>query len=138
MTRRLTISGSRSEMGLLTERYQLQDPETPPPSWTPAKYDIWRKPSKIQICMPRFKFAAKVLLSFLLLIILFKILGQQPPPPPAPPSPPPAPIAPESPEDEFHEPTEEEMIEWARREEWVWKDFDLYVIGILPVHEAFN
>jgi hypothetical protein len=108
-------------MGILGE--PLQDPESPPPSWSPAKHDIWRKPSKIQICMPRLKFAAKVVLSIILLIVLFKIIGQPPPPPPTP-----APPTPESPGDEFKERTEEEMQEWAKREQWVWKDFRLYVI----------
>lgn len=124
MTRRLTISGSHSEMGLLSE---LPDPESPPPSWSPGKHEFWRKPSKIQICMPRLKFIAKVLVAILLLIIFFKLLGQQPPPPPAPPAPtlPPTPIAPESPEDEFKEPTEQEMLERAKREEWIWKDFPM-------------
>lgn len=130
MTRRLTISGSRSEMGLLAEP---QEPETPPPSWTPPGKDFWRKPSKWQICMPRLRFIAKVLVSFVFLVVLFKVLGQQPPPPPPPPDEPPPPLLPETPDDieplreEWREPTEAEMIEFARREEWIWKDFDLYV-----------
>ena len=129
MTRRLTISGSHSEMGLLAEPQLLPDPESPPPSWSPAKYDIWRKPSKIQICMPRLKFMAKVVAGFILLIVMFKVLGTQPPPPPAAPPPP---NAPESPEDEFKEPSEKDMVEWAKQEQWVWKNFDRYVIHILP------
>lgn len=130
MTRRLTISGSRSEMGLLSEVADPDpdaDPESSPSSWASSKHEFWRRPSKIQICMPRLKFIAKVLCGLLVFVFLFKILGQQPPPPPAPPAPtlPPTPIAPESPEDEFKEPTEKEMIEWAKREEWIWKDFTM-------------
>jgi hypothetical protein len=75
--------------------------------------------------MPRLKFIAKVLGSLFLLIILYKILAQPPPAPPEPDKPPP-PLAPNIPEGEG-EPTEREMIEWAAREEWVWKDFEMYV-----------
>ena len=125
MTRRLTISGSRSEMGLLDEP---QDPETPPPSWTPPGKDFWRKPSKWQICMPRLRFIAKVLVFLVFMIVLFKVLGQQPPAPPPPDEPPAVPQPPEDiPKEEFHEPTEDEMMERAKREDWIWKDFDLYV-----------
>jgi hypothetical protein len=74
--------------------------------------------------MPRLKFMAKVLASLCLLIILYKILAQPPPAPPEPGKPPP-PVAPDIAEDESREPTEKEMIEWAAREEWVWKDFQM-------------
>ena len=111
-------------MGLPTD---FHDPETPPPSWTPAtKHDsFWRKPSKWQVCMPRLRFIAKVVISFILLVVLFKILGQQPPPPPPPLDEPALPQPPvEVPMEEVKEPTEAEMIEIARREEWIWKDFE--------------
>ena len=80
--------------------------------------------------MPRLRFIAKVLCSFIFLIVLFKDLGQHaasPPPPPdqAPPPQPPEEIP--DPREEWKEPTEEEMIEMAKREEWIWKDFDQYV-----------
>lgn len=102
MTRRLTISGSRTEMGLL---HDTGEPETPPPVWTPAKNDFWRKPSRWQICMPRLRFFAKILLTLTTLILMFRFLR----PPTAP-----APVEP---------PTEAEMKEMAAKEDWVWKDF---------------
>ena len=113
MTRRLTISGSRSEMGLLEDH---SEPETPPPVWTPAKNEFWRKPSKWQICMPRLRLVAKVFATFICFIILVKIMASKPPPPPA--TPPPEPPKP---------PTEDEMMEMAKREDWIWKDFATYV-----------
>ncbi|KAG9790945.1 hypothetical protein ABEF93_006908 [Exophiala dermatitidis] len=110
MTRRLTLSGSRSEMGLLEE--SASEPETPPPSWTPAKQDFWKKPSKWQVCMPRLRVVAKVVAAFMCFIVLLKVVNQKPPPPPktAPPAPP-------------KPPTEEELMEKAKREDWIWKDF---------------
>ncbi len=124
MTRRLTMSGCRGEMGLPAD---FHEPQSPPPSWTPAKHEtFWnRKPSKWQICMPRLRFVAKVILSSILLVVLFKILGQQPSSPtslageqalPQPPG--------EVPEEELKEPTEEEMLGRASREEWLWKNFE--------------
>jgi hypothetical protein len=109
-------------MGLPTD---FHEPETPPPSWTPLKSDtFWYKPSRWQICMPRLRFIAKVVVSFFVLLVLFKILGQQPPPPPAPvdeaslPQPPA-----DVPAKEVKEPTEEEMLAIAKKEQWIWKDF---------------
>lgn len=129
MTRRLTISGSRSEMGLLNEP---SEPETPPPVWTPAKQDFWRKPSKWQICMPRVRFIAKIVLSFVVVVTLFRVLthNSTPPPPPPAPNPPPAPVPePPKPKPEPKEPkpphTEEEMREIAKKEAWIWKGFPL-------------
>ena len=126
MTRRLTLSGSRSEMGLPLD---FNEPVTPPPSWTPAKDDtFWRKPSKWQICMPRLRFVAKLAISLIVLIVLFKVLGQQQPSPPSEiresrlPQPPG-----DVPMDGGVEPTEEEMLAIARKEAWLWKDFPTYV-----------
>lgn len=118
-TRRLTISGSRSEMGLLSDT-QDQEPETPPPVWTPAKNDFWKKPSRWQVCMPRLRLLAKILLSMLGFLVIFKVMNTKPPEPLEAPKeplpPPPEPIL-----------TEQEMtdmsIEAAKREDWVWKDF---------------
>jgi hypothetical protein len=115
MTRRLTLSGSRSEMGLISDP---AEPESPPPSWTPAKQDFWKKPSKWQICMPRLRLVAKIMATLIGFILLVKIMGQQPPPPPPPPTPPPEPPKP---------PTEAEMIEASKRQDWIWKDFATYV-----------
>lgn len=120
-TRRLTISGSRSEMGLLTDT--PAEPETPPPVWTPAKNDFWTKPSRWQICMPRLRVFAKVLLGLLGFVVVFKIMNTKPPVPVDPVSevvpPPPDPILTE------HQLTEITM-EAAKREEWAWKDFPLH------------
>jgi hypothetical protein len=81
--------------------------------------------------MPRLKFAAKLLACLAVLVVIVELIGHRSPPashalarlPP---------IAPQSPDDESREPTEKEMIEWAKREEWVWKDFDLFVVHALP------
>ena len=120
-TRRLTISGSRSEMGFLTDTHdQDQEPGTPPPVWTPAKNDFWKKPSRWQICMPRLRLLAKVLLGIFGFLVVFRVMSTKPPesveamkdhlPPP------PDPML-----------TEEELIdqtmEAMKREEWIWKDF---------------
>jgi hypothetical protein len=117
MTRRLTISGSRSEMGLLEDP---AEPETPPPSWSPAKQEFWRKPSKWQICMPRLRLVAKVLASFIALVLFIKIMGSKPPPPP--PTPPPEP-----PTVLTEQQLMEKTMEDAKKEDWVWKDFPTYV-----------
>lgn len=76
--------------------------------------------------MPRLRFVAKVAVSLVLLFVLFKILGQQPPPPPpkvekSPLPQPPAEIPPAV--EDGREPTEAEMLEIAKKEEWIWKDF---------------
>jgi hypothetical protein len=129
MTRRLTISGSRSEMGLLED--SPVEPETPPPSWSPAKYDIWKKPSRWQICMPRLRMVAKIVATFVFFILLIKIMNATPPPEPAPSEPEPEVADPVI--DEITEPppppplTEEELMEMtmqnAKKEQWIWKDF---------------
>jgi hypothetical protein len=77
--------------------------------------------------MPRLRFIFKVVISFILLLVLFKILGQQPPPPPPALEEPQLPQPPEVVEEEIKEPTEEEMLAIGRREEWIWKDFPTYV-----------
>lgn len=106
MTRRLTISGARSEMGLVTD---MGEPETPPPVWTPAKSnDFWRKPSRWQICMPRLRLVAKVVLSLTMIVLVYKFLNPTYIPPPS------EPILP---------PTEDEMKEAAAKEDWIWKDY---------------
>lgn len=126
MTRRLTISGSRSEMGLLED--SSSEPRTPPPSWTPAKHDFWIKPSKWQICMPRLRMVAKIIATLICLILVIKIMSTSPPPPPEPTSPLPAePDAQPEPEPP-REPTDDEMMEMAKRQDWIWKDFTTYVL----------
>lgn len=115
MTRRLTISGSRSEMGLLQDP---PEPETPPPSWTPAKHDFWKKPSKWQICMPRLRFVVKVLASIMGFALLIKLMSQRPPP---------APPAPEPPRQLSEQEMMDKLMENAKKEDWLWKDFPTYV-----------
>lgn len=116
MSRRLTLSGNRSEMGLLQDPVE---PETPPPSWTPAKPEFWKKPSKWQICMPRLRLLVKILASLIGFAILIKIMGQQPPSPSAPISSPPK------------QPTEQQLMdklmEDSKKELWPWKSFETYV-----------
>ncbi|KIV83704.1 hypothetical protein PV11_05706 [Exophiala sideris] len=112
MTRRLTISGSRSEMGLLQDP---PEPETPPPSWTPAKHEFWKKPSKWQICMPRLRLIVKVLASILGFALLVKVMSQPPPPPPPPP--------PEAPRQLSDMEMMDKLMEQSKKEDWLWKDF---------------
>ena len=111
MTRRLTIN-SRSEMGLPPE--PVPEPDSPPPVWTPAKSDFWRKPSKWQICMPRLRMTAKVILSIVFFIIVVKVLQEKPPEkiPPPPPT--------------LNE-LMDQLKEQNAREYWMWKDFRQYV-----------
>jgi hypothetical protein len=129
MTRRLTFSGTRSEMGMLEE--SPATPESPPPSWSPAKYDIWKKPSRWQICMPRLRLVAKIVGSFLALIIILKILSASPPP--TPPPEPPAEVAKPVVEEvvEVAPVTEDDLMkqseENAKKQDWIWKDFPTYV-----------
>jgi hypothetical protein len=130
MTRRLTFSGTRSEMGMLEE--SPVTPESPPPSWSPAKYDIWKKPSRWQLCMPRLRLVAKIVGSFFALIILLKILSAAPPP--TPPPEPPAEVAKPVVEEvvvEVTPVTEDDLMkqseENAKKENWIWKDFPTYV-----------
>ncbi|KAL6245796.1 hypothetical protein RBB50_006949 [Rhinocladiella similis] len=115
MSRRLTLSGNRSEMGLLQDPVE---PETPPPSWTPAKPEFWKKPSKWQICMPRLRLLVKILASLIGFAILIKIMGQQPPSPSAPISSPPK------------QPTEQQLMdklmEDSKKELWPWKSFETH------------
>lgn len=117
-TRRLTISGSRSEMGFVTDT--PVEPGTPPPVWTPAKNDFWKKPSRWQICMPRLRLFAKVLLGLLGLIVVFKVMNTKPPKPvetaPDPVPPPPDRLLTEKQLTEM-------SIEASKREDWAWKDF---------------
>lgn len=121
MTRRLTISGSRSEMGLLAD---TPEPETPPPVWTPAKNDFWTKPSRWQICMPRLRFFAKILFCLVGFIVVFKVMNTKPSAAPQPESIPEPPVPPEpEPTPPTIEELTEQSIEAAKREEWVWKDF---------------
>ena len=137
MTRRLTISGSRTEMGLLEDDSPVE-PETPPPSWSPAKFDIWKKPSRWQICMPRLRMVAKVIASFIALILLVKIISATPPPVPT--SAEPVPEVADSAIEETTEPpppppsTEQELMELtmenAKKEMWIWKDFPMYVLHV--------
>ncbi|KAJ9611598.1 hypothetical protein H2200_004782 [Cladophialophora chaetospira] len=123
-------------MGLLED--SPVEPETPPPSWSPAKYDIWKKPSRWQICMPRLRLVAKILGTFIACIIVIKILSASPPP--APPTPEPVPEVVEPPIQEVTEPppppppTEDELMEMtmhnAKKEKWIWKDF--------PTHDGLT
>ena len=101
MTRRLTV-GSRSEMGLLAEHV---DPETPPPLWTPPKTDFWKRPSRWQICLPRLRLVAKVVMSIVFALLLLSIYYDK------------RPIA----IDRFQ--SEDERVEAMKRESWLWKDF---------------
>jgi hypothetical protein len=123
MSRRLTITSA--EMGHPLERPDLQLPVGG--EATPIKQEsFWRKPSKWQICMPRLRFVAKIFGFLLFTVLCVKILSQGPPAsrdrgaisPPQPP---------EHPEENFREPTEAEMIERSKREDWLWKDFPMYV-----------
>lgn len=84
--------------------------------------------------MPRLRMVAKIIATFVGVILLVKIMSAKPPPPP--PAPPPAaeptpePIPEPAPEPEVEPPvpfTEEEMIKIAKKEAWVWKDFTTYV-----------
>jgi hypothetical protein len=104
MTRRHTV-GSRSEMGLLNN---TPEPQNPPLVWSPAlsqnKY-TWRKPSKWQICMPRLRSVTKVIAAFILSIFLYQLLYHKPPDAPLPAA------------------TEENLREAASQENWAWKDF---------------
>lgn len=107
MTSWLTTRDKRFEMGLLDEPFE---PGTPPPSWSPARPDFWKKPSKWQICMPRLTILAKVLATFFGFVLLVKIIGQKPEAP-SPPLEPPEP------------PSEDDMKAAADRVPWIWKDF---------------
>jgi hypothetical protein len=95
-------------MGLLDEPLE---PGTPPPSWSPARPDFWKKPSKWQICMPRLTILAKALATFLGFILLVKIIGQKPELPSSTPPEPPKP------------PSENDMKAAADKLPWIWKDF---------------
>lgn len=121
MTRRLTITSA--EMGNLVERPDLQFPVGG--EATPIKKEpFWPKPSKWQICMPRLRFIAKIFAFLIFTGLCLKILSQGPPKTrdqaPIKPSQPP-----DYPEQNFREPTEAEMIERSKREDWIWKDYDL-------------
>ena len=124
MTRRLTITSA--EMGELAQRPDLQLLPSVDGEMTPIKQQetLWRKPSKWQICMPRLRFVAKVIASLFLFAIGLKILTQGPPQTrennmfrPAQP--------PDNTGEDFTEATEEEMIAASKKEEWIWKDYDL-------------
>lgn len=108
-------------MGVLDERLE---PGTPPPSWSPARPDFWKKPSKWQICMPRLTILAKVLATFLGFILLVKIIGQKPE---LPSSAPPIGPKPELPAVTPPEPpkplSENDMKDAAEKVPWIWKDF---------------
>lgn len=124
MSRRLTITSA--EMGNLPERPDLQLPvggEATPVKKGPF---FFAKPSKWQICMPRLRFIAKIIAFLLFTALCLKILSQGPPTPreqaPVSPTQPP-----DNPEQNFREPTEAEMIERSKREDWIWKDYSLYV-----------
>lgn len=121
-TRRLTLSGNRSEMGFLPDA--PAEPETPPPVWTPAKNDFWKKPSRWQICMPKLRLFAKVLLAMLGLLVVLKVMNTKPPISVDPVVDPAVPPPPDKILTE-HELTEITM-EAAKREEWAWKDFPLH------------
>lgn len=109
-------------MGLFADT-QEQEPGTPPPVWTPAKNDFWKKPSRWQICMPRLRMMAKVLLGMLGFLVVFRVMQTKPPEnvdkvkEPLPP--PPDPML-----------TEQELVdqtmEAAKRQDWVWNDFRLH------------
>lgn len=108
-TGRLTISSSRSDMGLLDEP---QDPGTPPPVWTPATTDFWKKPSKWQICMPRLTLVAKFVVTTMAFVVLVKVMAQGPGQSSKPPPPPPS-----------KQPTQAEMKEMANSIPWTWNDY---------------
>jgi hypothetical protein len=97
-------------MGLLED--PASEPETPPPSWSPAKPEFWRKPSKWQICMPRLRLIVKVFASFVGFIILIKLIGHPPPKQASPP--------PEAPRK--HQ-TDNEMKASYKQDNWLWKGF---------------
>jgi hypothetical protein len=123
MARRLTITSA--EMGNLPERPDLNLPVGG--EATPIKKEVfWPKPSKWQICMPRLRSVLNAVVGLAALALVVKVLSQGPPKSrehiPIHPSQPP-----ENPEQNFREPTEAEMIERSKREDWVWKDYDLCV-----------
>ena len=126
MTRRLTITSA--EMGNLVERPNLNLPLGG--EATPIKKDVfWPKPSKWQICMPRLRSVLNTIIGLAALALVVKVLSQGPPKSrehtPITPAQPP-----DNPEQNFREPTEAEMIERSKREDWIWKDYDLCV----PTH----
>lgn len=106
-------------MGLLNDS---TEPESPPPVWTPAKNDFWKKPSRWQICMPRLRLLAKIMLALFGFVVMVKVMTTKPPeatdvstdtiPPP------PASILTE-------QELTEQSIEASKREDWAWKDFPL-------------
>ena len=118
-------------MGLLED--SPVEPETPPPSWSPAKFDIWKKPSRWQICMPRLRMVAKIVATLIAVILVIKIMNASPPPPPAPEPVPEVvkPVIEEITEPPPPPPTDEELMEMtmknAKKEQWIWKDFPTYV-----------
>lgn len=101
MTRRLTV-GSRSEMGLLCEQ---NDPETPPPLWTPPKTDFWKRRSRWQICLPRLWLVTKVSLLLFSFLVLLRIYYDK------------HPVLVDQ------QAYEAEIMEAAQRNNWLWKDF---------------
>lgn len=123
MTRRLTITSA--EMGDLVDRPDLHLLPSAGGEVTPFKQDtFWRRPSKWQICMPRLRFFAKVVGFVIFTGLCLKILTQGPPKPPS--SGPITPAQPhERPEENFRDPTEAEMIERSKMEDWIWKDFNM-------------
>jgi len=123
MTRRLTLSGSRSEMGLLNEGQDFQEPETPPPVWSPAKNDFWKKPSRWQICMPRLRLLAKMLLGLLGFVVVFKVMNTKPLPSSELKSPGKPLVVPSTETALTEQELTEQTIEAAKRQDWVWKDF---------------
>jgi hypothetical protein len=111
-------------MGNLDDR-----PELLPPvggEATPIKREpFFPRPTKWQICMPRLRFVAKIFAFLIFTALCLKVLSQGPPKPRSGPISPSQP--PDNPEQNFREPTEAEMIERSKREEWIWKDYDLWV-----------
>ena len=105
----LTNSNRNFKMGLLDEPFE---PRTPPPSWSPARLDFWKKPSKWQIHMPRLTILAKLLASFFGFVLLVKIIGQKP-------------AAPSTPLEPPEPPSENDMKAAAERMSWIWKDFTM-------------
>jgi hypothetical protein len=129
-------------MGLLEDTLNTPvEPGTPPPSWSPAKYDIWKKPSRWQICMPRLRMVAKIVATVIAFVILVKIMNATPPPAPPAPEPVPEvvepviePVIEEITEPPPPPPTEDELMEItmenAKKERWIWKDFTTYVLHL--------
>ena len=105
MARRMTI-GARPEVGLLSNPSVLE----PLPTRAYAKSDFWNRPSRWQICLPRLRTLAKSIMSIVLFVLVLRTLYQEK-------------------SAAGRHLAEAENLEAVKRNNWLWKDFPLYVLS---------